>query len=181
MLAGEADGIRPQSIDGIMTADGNSLANRCQAERLSVDKTYVPKASEITQEWYLVDANGQNLGRLATQIASILLGKHKPTFTPGVEMGDFVVVIQCEHIVVTGNKLEEKFYYQHSGYPSGLKTTSLRDQLARHPERVIRAAVWGMLPHSKFGHSIIKNLKIYAGPEHPHSAQKPTLWAMSKE
>ena len=138
-----------------------------------MDKTYIPKESEITREWVLVDANDQNLGRLATQIATILLGKHKPTFTPGVEMGDYVVVVNCERVRVTGNKLEEKIYYRHSMYPGGLKSISLRQQLEKHPDRVIRNAVWGMLPHNKFGRKVIKNLKIYAGPEHPHSAQKP--------
>lgn len=146
-----------------------------------MEKTYFPKASEITRDWYLVDAKGQNLGRLATQIASTLLGKHKPTFTPGVEMGDFVVVVNCEQIRVTGQKLEEKFYYRHSQYPGGITETSLRDQLARHPDRVLRSAVWGMLPHNKFGRQVIKNLKIYAGSEHPHEAQKPKPMAMDKE
>jgi large subunit ribosomal protein L13 len=148
---------------------------------MSVDKTYIPKASEITQDWILFDANEQNLGRLATQIAGILLGKHKPNFTPGMDTGDFVVVINCERIRVTGNKLEEKFYYRHSQYPSGLKEISLNDQLKRHPDRVIREAVWGMLPHNKFGRQLIKKLKIYAGPEHPHQAQQPKLWTMGKE
>lgn len=138
-----------------------------------MDKTYIPKESEITREWVLVDANDQNLGRLATQIATILLGKHKPTFTPGVEMGDYVVVVNCEQVRVTGNKMDEKIYYRHSMYPGGLKSISLRQQLEKHPDRVIRNAVWGMLPHNKFGRKVIKNLKIYAGPEHPHSAQKP--------
>ena len=146
-----------------------------------MDKTYVPKAGEITQEWILIDANDQNLGRLATQIASIMLGKHKPTFTPGVDTGDFVVVINCERITVTGNKLEDKFYYRHSLYPGGLKSISLRDQLAKHPDRVLRSAVWGMLPHNKFGRKLIKKLKIYAGPEHPHEAQNPRPLASGKE
>ncbi len=146
-----------------------------------MDKTYVPKADEISRDWVLVDANDQNLGRLATQIASILLGKHKPDFTPGMETGDFVVVINCERVRVTGNKMEEKFYYRYSGYPSGLKQISLRDQLKRFPERVIRSAVWGMLPHNKFGRKIIKNLKVYAGPDHPHEAQQPKAWVLSKE
>ena len=148
---------------------------------MSVEKTYFPKASEITREWYLVDAKGQNLGRLATQIASVLLGKHKPTFTPGVEMGDFVVVVNAEQVRVTGKKLEEKFYYRHSRYPGGITATSLRQQLATHPDRVLRAAVWGMLPHNKYGRQVIKNLKIYAGSEHPHEAQKPKPMAMDKE
>lgn len=142
-------------------------------EKIIVEKTYYPKAGEITQEWFLADANGQNLGRLATRIASVLLGKHKPTFTPGVDTGGHVIVVNAEHIQVTGNKLEDKFYYRHSNYPGGLKKISLRDQLQKHPDRVIRSAVWGMLPHNKFGRQVIKKLKIYAGPDHPHQAQEP--------
>jgi large subunit ribosomal protein L13 len=138
-----------------------------------VEKTYYPKEQDITQEWILVDANDQNLGRLATQIASLLLGKHKPNFTPGVEVGDYVVVVNADRIRVTGKKLSEKMYYRHSNYPGGLKTISLRDLLAKHPDRVIRHAVWGMLPHNRLGRRLIKNLKIYAGPDHPHQAQKP--------
>lgn len=140
-----------------------------------MEKTYYPKAGEITRDWYVVDANGQNLGRLATKIATVLLGKHKPEFTPGVDMGDFVVVINAERVVVTGNKLDEKMYYRHSNYPGGLKTVSLRQQLQKHPERVLNRAVWGMLPHNKLGRRLIKKLKVYAGPEHPHSAQQPKL------
>ena len=146
-----------------------------------MEKTYVPKAGEITQDWILVDANDQNLGRLATQIASILLGKNKPTFTPGMDTGDFVVVINCERVRVTGNKLEDKFYYRHSNYPGGIKSISLRQQLKKYPDRVIRQAVWGMLPHNKFGRQLIKKLKVYAGPDHPHSAQQPKLLASVKE
>jgi large subunit ribosomal protein L13 len=138
-----------------------------------VQKTYYPKSSEITKEWFLVDANEKNLGRLATQISTILLGKHKPEFTPGVDMGDFVIVINAKHIVVTGNKLDDKIYYHYTGYPSGLREITLRNQLLKHPERVIRSAVWGMLPHNKLGRQIIKKLKIYAGPDHPHGAQHP--------
>jgi len=146
-----------------------------------VDKTYIPKAAEITQDWILVDANDQNLGRLATQVARLLLGKHKPNFTPGVDIGDFVVVVNCERIRVTGNKMEDKTYYHHSNYPSGIKAISLRQQLMKHPERVIRSAVWGMLPHTKFGRQLIKKLKIYAGPDHPHSAQQPQPFMEIKE
>jgi large subunit ribosomal protein L13 len=138
-----------------------------------VEKTYYPKAGEISQEWILVDANDQTLGRLATQVASLLLGKHKPTFTPGVEIGDYVVVVNAERIRVTGKKMTDKNYYRHSNYPGGLKTVSLQRQLEIHPERVLRSAVWGMLPHNKFGRHIIKKLKIYAGPAHPHDAQMP--------
>ncbi|MGB9586116.1 MAG: 50S ribosomal protein L13 [Anaerolineales bacterium] len=138
-----------------------------------MEKTYYPKANELKQEWVLVDANDQYLGRLATKIARLLLGKHKPNFTPGVEVGDFVVVVNAERIRVTGNKLTEKFYYRHSNYPGGLKAISLKQQLIKHPDRVIRSAVWGMLPHNRLGRKLIKNLKVYAGPDHPHEAQKP--------
>ena len=138
-----------------------------------MQKTYVPKSGEITHEWVLVDANGQNLGRLATQISTILLGKSKPTFTPGVDTGDYVVVVNAERITVTGKKLDDKYYYRHSGYPGGLKQINLRDQLAKHPDRVIRQAVWGMLPHNRLGRKLIKKLKVYAGPDHPHLAQDP--------
>jgi len=138
-----------------------------------VQKTYIPKASELVNEWVLVDANDQLLGRIAAQIASALLGKHKPQFTPGVDTGDFVVVINAELVRVTGTKMEDKKYYHHTGYPSGIKEITLRRQLDTHPERVLRSAVWGMLPHNKFGRKLIKKLKIYAGPEHPHTAQNP--------
>ena len=138
-----------------------------------MQKTYHPKPNEITRDWVLVDANDQNLGRLATKIATLLIGKHKPTFTPGVDVGDFVVVVNSERIRVTGNKLEDKMYYRHSGYPGGLKEMNLTRMLELHPERVIRLAVWGMLPHNKLGRKLIKKLKVYAGPEHPHEAQQP--------
>ena len=138
-----------------------------------MQKTYIPKASELVNEWVLVDANDQLLGRIAAQIASILLGKNKPQFTPGVDTGDFVVVINAELVRVTGTKLEDKKYFHHSGHPSGIKGITLRRQLATHPDRVLRSAVWGMLPHNKFGRALLKKLKIYAGPEHPHAAQNP--------
>jgi len=137
-----------------------------------VDKTFVPKGKQESN-WLLVDANDQILGRLATQIANYLVGKHKPTYTPGVEVGDFVVVLNAKQIRVSGKRLEEKMYHSHSGYPGGLKTVSLRDQLKNHPDRVIRSAVWGMLPHNKMGRQLLKKLKIYAGNEHPHEAQNP--------
>jgi len=138
-----------------------------------VQKTYYPKAKDIQREWVLVDANDQNLGRLATQIAIVLLGKHKPEFTPGVELGDHVIVVNAERITVTGNKMDDKMYYRHSGYPGGLKSINLRDQLAKHPERVIEKAVWGMLPHNRMGRHLMRKLRIYAGPDHPHIAQEP--------
>ena len=140
-------------------------------------KTYYPKAAEIDRKWYVADADGKNLGRLAASIAHVLLGKHKPTFTPGVELGDYVVVVNAERVAVTGTrsrmKLDTKMYHSHSGYPGGLKTVSLRDQLRLHPDRVLRAAVWGMLPHNKMGHSVLKRLKVYGGPNHPHALQNP--------
>jgi large subunit ribosomal protein L13 len=142
-------------------------------ERSTVQKTFYPKADEITQDWLLVDASDETLGRVASRIASLLLGKHKPGFTPGSEVGDYVVVVNCERIRVTGTKLEDKFYARHSGYPGGFRSVTLRDQLANHPDRVIRSAVRGMLPHNKYGRKLLKNLKIYAGPEHPHEAQQP--------
>ena len=138
-----------------------------------MQKTYVPKSGDVTHDWKLFDANGKNLGRLATKISTILLGKDKPTFTPGVDTGDYVIVVNAEHISVTGNKLDDKYYYRHSGYPGGLKKISLRDQLAKHPDRVIRRAVWGMLPHNRYGRKLIKKLKVYAGSDHPHKAQDP--------
>lgn len=138
-----------------------------------MQKTYVPKSGDITHDWVLIDANGQNLGRLATQIANILLGKNKPTFTPGVDTGDYVIVVNAERVTVTGNKLEDKIYYRHTGYPGGLKQIKLKDQLEKHPERVIWQAVWGMLPHHRLGRQLIKKLKVYAGPDHPHDAQHP--------
>ncbi len=145
-----------------------------------MQKTYVPKLKEISNEWILVDATDKFIGRLASQIASILLGKHKPNFTPGVETGDFVIVINAENIKASGNKMEDKIYYHHTGYPSGIKSITLRQQLAKHPERVIRSAVWGMLPHNKYGRSLIKKMKVYAGPEHPHEVQKPKLVDLGK-
>lgn len=137
-----------------------------------LDKTYVLKGRQ-EPEWLLVDAAGQGIGRLSTQIANYLLGKHKPTFTPGVEMGDVVIVINADKLDIAQKKLETKNYYRHSGYPGGLKTVSLKDQMRVHPDRVITAAVWGMLPHNRMGRSIFKRLKVYAGSEHPHAAQNP--------
>ncbi len=144
-------------------------------------KSYYPKAAEIDRQWLLVNADGETLGRLATKLAALLLGKHKPSFTPGVEMGDFVVVINAQKITVTGTKthtkLTEKVYHHHSGYPGGLKSINLHDQLRTHPDRVIRAAVWGMLPHNKMGRHLITRLKIYGGEQHLHGAQNPKLVA----
>jgi large subunit ribosomal protein L13 len=136
-------------------------------------KTYSAKTGEITRDWYVVDAEGQILGRLATQIADRLRGKGKPQYTPHIDSGDFVVVVNADKIAVTGNKLEDKLYYRHSGYPGGLKTRPLREQLERRPTEVLRKAVKGMLPRNRLARQQITKLKIYAGPEHPHEAQNP--------
>ena len=136
-------------------------------------KTYSAKPGEIQRDWYVVDAQGQTLGRLATQIAERLRGKGKPQFTPHVDTGDFVVVVNAEKIAVTGNKLDDKLYYRHSGYPGGLRQRTLRDQLERVPTEVLRKAVRGMLPRNRLGRQQLTKLKIYAGPEHPHAAQEP--------
>jgi large subunit ribosomal protein L13 len=136
-------------------------------------RTFTAKASEIRHEWFIIDAEGQTLGRLASRIAPILKGKHKPTYTPHLDCGDFIIVINAEKLRVTGNKLDQKFYFRHSGYPGGIASIDLRDQLAQHPDRVLQAAVRGMLPKNRLGRQMIKKLKIYAGTVHPHQAQKP--------
>jgi large subunit ribosomal protein L13 len=137
-------------------------------------KTYNAKPGEIQRDWYLVDAEGKTLGRVATQIAERLRGKGKPQYTPHVDTGDFVVVVNAEKIAVTGNKRADKKYYRHSGYPGGIKERSLNDMLERRPEEVIRHAVKGMLPRNRLARKQLTKLKVYAGPEHPHPAQKPT-------
>jgi large subunit ribosomal protein L13 len=136
-------------------------------------KTYVAKPSDRQRDWLIVDATGQTLGRLATQIADALRGKRKPTYTPHIDTGDFVVVINAEKISVSGNKRADKLYHRHSGYPGGLKTRTLGEMLERRPEEVIRIAVKGMLPRNRMARKQITKLKVYAGPDHPHVAQKP--------
>ncbi len=138
-----------------------------------MEKTYSPKANEIDRKWYVVDASGETLGRLASRIAHVLRGKHKPTFTPHLDMGDHVIVVNAEKVAVTGRKEEQKVYYRHTGYPGGLRTTTYREMMEKHPERVIRKAVRGMLPHNVLGRQTLKKLRVYAGPEHGHAAQKP--------
>src|SRR5947209_4267480 len=137
----------------------------------TTQRTYSPKASEVTHAWRLVDAEGQTLGRLATQIARFLRGKHLPTFSEHMDLGDFVVVVNARGIRVTGNKARQRIYYRHSTYPGGLKAVALGEVLAKHPERVIRHSVRGMLPHNALGRKMLRKLKVYAGPEHPHGAQ----------
>jgi large subunit ribosomal protein L13 len=139
-----------------------------------MNKTYVPKG-QVEREWLLVDAEGQNLGRLATKIAQLLIGKHRPDYTPGVLMGANVVVINAEKVDVYPTRLDSKVYYHHSGYPGGIKEITLRRQFEKFPERVIEKAVWGMIPKNKLGRRIYKNLHVYAGTEHPHYAQQPEL------
>ena len=139
----------------------------------SLMKTYTAKKGEIAREWYVVDAEGQTLGRLATRIADTLRGKGKPQYTPHVDSGDFVIVVNADKIRVTGNKLDQKRYYRHSGYPGGLRSRTLREQLDRRPTEVLRSAVKGMLPKNRLARQQINKLKIYAGPEHPHEAQAP--------
>src|SRR5437016_7779774 len=138
-----------------------------------MQKTWTAKPGEIQRNWYVVDAAGKTLGRLATQIADTLRGKTKPQYTPHVDTGDFVVVVNAEKIAVTGNKLDQKRYYRHSGYPGGIRSRTLREQLDRRPTEVLRTAVKGMLPKNKLARRQITKLKIYAGPEHPHAAQSP--------
>ena len=136
-------------------------------------KTYVTKPADIERAWYVVDAEGQTLGRLASSVATILRGKHKPIYSPAVDCGDFVIVLNADKIAVTGRRLEQKKYYRHSLYIGGLKEISLRDQLQKYPERVIESAVRGMLPKNALGRKMFKKLKVYTGNEHPHAAQQP--------
>ena len=136
-------------------------------------KTCLPKVKDVQKKWYVVDAAGKTLGRLASQIAAILRGKHKPTYTPHMDMGDNVIVVNAEKIQVTGRKFSQKMYYRHSGYPGGIKETSFSDMIKSKPERVIIIAVKGMLPHNRLGRKILKHLKVYRGPEHDHEAQQP--------
>jgi|SRR5450759_157457 len=136
-------------------------------------KTYVPKAGDVEQRWYVVDATGKTLGRLASDIARVLRGKHKPSYTPNDDVGDFVVVVNAGKIAVTGKKLSDKIYYRHSGYPGGLRQMNLQNMLDRHPERVLEQAVRGMLPRNSLGEAMFGKLKVYAGSKHPHGAQQP--------
>lgn len=135
--------------------------------------SYVPKAGEITHDWVVMDASDQVLGRLASEAAKILRGKHKPEYTPHLDTGDFVVIVNADRVKLTGSKLDEKKYYRHSGRPGNLKVETARERLEKYPERVIQAAVWGMLPKNRLGRKLLRKLKVYSGPEHPHQAQQP--------
>jgi large subunit ribosomal protein L13 len=144
-------------------------------------KTFLPKVDANSKQWFLVDAKGQTLGRLAARLATVLRGKHKPTFTPSIDMGDFVVVVNAEKIALTGNnKMTDKIYYHHSMYPGGLKSVPVGKLLSTKPEEVIKKAVWGMLPKGPLGRDMFKKLKVYAGENHPHQAQAPVSMAVNK-
>ncbi len=142
-------------------------------------RTYVPKQNEIEREWLVIDASNQVLGRLASEVARLLRGKHKPQYTPYLDTGDFVVVVNAERVQLTGRKREQKVYYRHSGYPGGLKQETAREMLEKYPERLIRRAVWGMLPKNRLGRKLYRKLKVYRGPEHPHEAQQPKTHQVS--
>jgi large subunit ribosomal protein L13 len=135
--------------------------------------TYTPKAGDETRSWYVIDATDVVLGRLAAEAAKLLRGKHKPTFTPNVDGGDFVIVINADKVAVSGNKLKNKFAYRHSGFPGGLRSRALGDELAKHADRVVERAIVGMLPHNKLSRQVQRKLRVYAGPTHPHTAQQP--------
>ena len=139
-------------------------------------KSYMAKPEEIERKWYVIDAEGKVLGRLATEVASILRGKHKPIYTPHVDTGDFVIVINADKVKLTGKKLEQKKYYYHSGYPGGLKSVSYNRMMEENPEKAIELAVKGMMPKNKLGRQMFKKLKVYSGPEHKHEAQQPELY-----
>jgi large subunit ribosomal protein L13 len=139
-------------------------------------KTYSAKPHEVEKNWYLIDAEGQTLGRLATEIANILRGKNKPEYTPHIDTGDFVVVVNADKVVITGKKASDKFYWRHSGYPGGFKTITYEKLMEKHPTRALEKAVKGMLPHNTLGRTQFLKLKVYAGPEHPHQAQQPVVY-----
>lgn len=139
-------------------------------------KSYIAKPAEVERKWYVIDAEDKTLGKIASEVASILRGKKKPIYTPHVDTGDYVIVINAEKVRVTGKKEEQKTYKSHSGYPGGLKETTLRELRAKKPEEIIRHAVKGMMPKGKLGRQMFKKLKVYAGPEHPHTAQNPEEW-----
>jgi large subunit ribosomal protein L13 len=143
-------------------------------------RTYSPKAGEITRQWHVIDATDVVLGRLASQAAILLRGKHKPTFAPHVDTGDFVIIVNADKVALSGNKREAKRAFRHSGYPGGLRSISYGDLLARDPRKAVEKAVRGMLPHNRIGRAQLTKLKVYAGPEHPHAAQKPAPFTISQ-
>jgi large subunit ribosomal protein L13 len=144
-------------------------------------KTYTARAADIQREWLVVDAQGKTLGRLATQVAAVLKGKHKPMFTPSMDTGDHVIVINAAKVALTGRKAQDKKYFHHTMYPGGATWTTIQEMMAKHPERVVQKAVQGMLPHTKLGRAMVKKLKVYAGAEHPHEAQQPAEWTPGRK
>ena len=140
--------------------------------------TYMAKPAEIQRKWLLVDAQGKTLGRLASEVASLLRGKHKPTFTPNVDTGDHVIVVNADKVVVTGNKAQDKLYYSYTGYPGGLRSVNFATLMQKKPDQAVYLAVKGMLPHNKLGRAMLKKLRVYAGPEHEHAAQQPEKWEL---
>ncbi len=144
-------------------------------------RNHVPKPEEINRKWLVMDATDQVLGRLASEVARLLRGKHKPDFTPFLDTGDFVVVVNAEKVKMTGNKITAKKYYRHSGYVGGIRVETVQERLVKYPERIIRDAVWGMLPKNRLGRKLYRKLKVYAGPEHPHEAQQPRLHSLGEE
>ncbi len=143
-------------------------------------RTYSPKPGEVERQWHVIDATDVVLGRLASQIAILLRGKHKPTYAPHVDTGDFVIVVNADRVALTGNKHEQKLAYRHSGYPGGLRTINYKDLLERHPTKAVEKAVKGMLPHTSLGRQMFRKLKVYAGPDHPHQAQQPATFEITQ-
>lgn len=143
-------------------------------------RTFMAKAHEVERKWYVIDAAGKPLGRVASEAARILRGKHKPVFTPHVDVGDHVIIVNADKVKLTGKKLEKKFYIWHSRYPGGLKMMNYATLLRTKPERAVEKAVWGMIPHNRLGRKIFKKLRVYSGSEHPHVAQKPEAWEISQ-
>jgi large subunit ribosomal protein L13 len=145
-----------------------------------VTRTFSPKPADVQPQWLIIDANDVVLGRLASHVAALLRGKHKPTFAPHMDMGDFVIVINADKVALTGSKLAEKLYYRHSGYPGGLTATTYSEMVEKHPTRAVEKAIRGMLPKNSLGRAQIKKLKVYAGAEHPHAAQQPTVYTLDQ-
>jgi large subunit ribosomal protein L13 len=173
--------VRGQPSAGGGPAVTSQRADENSDERRSTTvRTYSPKPSDVTREWHVIDATDVVLGRLAVAAANLLRGKHKPTFTPNVDGGDFVIVINADKVAISGDKLQKKFAYRHSGYPGGLRARSLGSEMEKHPDRVVEKAILGMIPHTKLGRQIQKKLKVYTGPEHPHTAQKPVPYEIKQ-
>lgn len=155
--------------------NNNQDITKLMKTKFDPQKTFITTPKDIERSWYVVDAQGQTLGRLASALSPYLSGKNKPIYAPNLDVGDFVIIVNCEKIHVTGKRLDQKLYWRHSGYPGGIKSISLRDMLAKHPERAIRFAIKGMLPKGSLGRQMFKKLKVYAGPDHPHEAQQPKV------